>query len=276
MPDTTAVQQGFVELPGVRLFYESAGQGQPIVFLHGGLLDGRMWDAQFTTFAQHYRAIRYDMRCNGRSEAVPIDRPYLPYQDLRDLLRVLELPPATLVGLSGGARFAIDLAIAHPELVRGLVVVSPGLSGYPFADPWTQQRGAALQQALGQGDLAAAVEVFLTMWTDGPYRSPAQVDPAIRERLRQMATHALPLSRIAPKFEEIDPPAVGRLAEIQAPTLVVLGDRDTTDILAIGKLLHEQVSGSELVLLPDVGHILVMERPAQFNALLDRFLRSSL
>jgi 3-oxoadipate enol-lactonase len=275
MPDTTAVKQGFVELPGVRLFYESAGQGEPIVFLHGGLLDGRMWDAQFAFFARHYQAIRYDMRCNGRSEAVPIDAPYIPYQDLRDLLRALDLPPATLVGLSGGARFAIDLAIAHPELVRRLVAVSPGLSGYQFADPWTHQRGAALQEALGREALAEAVEVFLTMWTDGPDRMPDQVDLAVRERLREMATHAFPLSRIAPNFQEIDPPAAGRLAEVQAPMLIVLGDRDTSDILAIGKLLHEQAATSELVVIPDVGHALVMERPDAFNTLLDRFVRSS-
>ena len=101
---------------------------------------------------------------------------------------------------------------------------------------------------------------------------PDQIDPAVRERIRAMVAHSLPLSRLAPDFQELDPPAVGRLAEIQAPTLIVLGDKDTPDILAIGKLLHEQVAGSELAMLRDVGHTLVMEQPAEFNALVDRFL----
>ena len=109
--------------------------------------------------------------------------------------------------------------------------------------------------------------------TDGPYRTPEQVDSAVRERIRKMATHTFPLARLAPNFKELDPPAAGRLAEMHAPTLVVLGDKDTSDIHAIGKLLQEQVARTELVMMPDVGHTLVMEKPVEFNAAVDRFLR---
>ena len=83
---------------------------------------------------------------------------------------------------------------------------------------------------------------------------------------------ALPLSRLAPNFKELEPPAVGRLPEIHAPTLVILGEKDTSDIHAIGKLLHEQVPGSELVMIPDVGHTLVMEKPSEFKTLVEHFL----
>ena len=89
----------------------------------------------------------------------------------------------------------------------------------------------------------------------------------------RMVTHALPLSRLAPNFKELEPPAVGRLSEIHSPTLVVLGEKDTSDIHAIGKLLHEQVAASELVMIPDVGHTLVMEKPSEFNTLVDHFLQ---
>lgn len=78
-----------------------------------------------------------------------------------------------------------------------------------------------------------------------------------------------------PEFRELDPPAIGRLASIQAPTLVVLGEHDTPDIHAIDRLLQEQVAGAELVMLPDVGHTLNMEKPTEFNALLERFLGGS-
>lgn len=105
------------------------------------------------------------------------------------------------------------------------------------------------------------------------YRTPEQVDPIIRERIREMATHALPLSRLAPNVKYLEPPAVDRLVEIHAPTLVVLGMQDTSDLHAIGKLLHEQVAGSELVTIPDVAHTLAMEKPAEFNTLVDHFLR---
>lgn len=110
------------------------------------------------------------------------------------------LQKAVLVGLSGGARFAIDLAIAHPEMVRKLVLVSPGMSGYEFVDAWTGQRAEEMKMAVMQRDLARAVEVFLVMWTDGPSRSPEQVDHAARERIGQMAAHSMELGAHTLKF----------------------------------------------------------------------------
>ncbi len=273
MSDTQGVMHGFVNLPGVRLSYEMAGEGEPVIFLHAGLLDGRMWDKQFAFFAQHYQAIRYDMRYAGKSQTAPSTEPYSPYQDLYLFMRTLQLPRATLVGLSGGARCALDCAIAFPDIVHKLVLVSPGMSGYSFLDEWTQKRNTALRQALAHGDLADAVEVFLTMWTDGPYRTPEQVNPVVRERLRAMATHTLPLTQSAPTVKELEPSAAGRLPEVQAPTLVVLGEQDTPDIHAIGKRVQEQVATSALVMIPDVGHTLVMEQPMAFNAVVDHFLR---
>jgi pimeloyl-ACP methyl ester carboxylesterase len=130
---------------------------------------------------------------------------------------------------------------------------------------WTGQRAEELNMAVMQGDLARAVEVFLVMWTDGPFRSPEQVDHAARERICAMATRSMELGTLALPFRELEPPASGRLAEIQVPTLIVLGDRDTSDIQVIGHLLHQQVAGSELVLMPGVGHALVMEKPAAFH-----------
>ena len=273
MPVQKAIKSGFVDVPGARLYYEIAGEGDPVVLLHGGLLDRRMWDGQFPFFAQRYQTIRYDMRCSGESQSLPSAEPYVPYQDAYHLLQALSLQKAVLVGLSGGARFAIDLAIAHPEMVRKLVLVSPGMSGYEFMDAWTGQRAEELKMAVMQGDLARAVEVFLVMWTDGPSRSPEQVDHAARERIRQMAAHSMELGAHALRFRELEPPASGRLAAIHVPTLIVLGDRDTSDIQVIGKLLHEQVAGSELVLIPGVGHTLVLENPAEFNVLAAQFLR---
>jgi pimeloyl-ACP methyl ester carboxylesterase len=70
----------------------------------------------------------------------------------------------------------------------------------------------------------------------------------------------------------LEPPAVGRLAEVRAPTLIVLGEEDAPDIHAIGRLIHDHVAGSKLVVMPTVGHTLVMERPAEFNTLVEQFL----
>jgi 3-oxoadipate enol-lactonase len=93
-----------------------------------------MWDEQIQFFAQQDRAIRYDMRCAGKSETFPSTEPYNHYQDLYHFLHALTVQRATLVGLSLGARVAIDFSIAYPELVQRLVVVSPSISGYEFVD----------------------------------------------------------------------------------------------------------------------------------------------
>jgi pimeloyl-ACP methyl ester carboxylesterase len=127
--------------------------------------------------------------------------------------------------------------------------------------------------ALGQQDLGGAVEIFLTMWVDGPHRTAADVNSQVREQVREMVTRALRLSRLAPNCIGLDPPAIGRLSEVRAPTLIVLGDKDALDIHAIGELIHEGVPGSRLERICDVGHTLVMEKPAEFNRIVEDFLR---
>jgi 3-oxoadipate enol-lactonase len=270
--DTIPARHGVDDLPGVRIAYDLAGHGTPVIFLHGGLLDRRMWDDQFSVFARHHLAIRYDMRSAGQSETAHSTAPYSHHVDLYHLLQALQFQQVTLVGFSNYA-IALDFAIAYPALVQKLVLVSPGLRGYEFRDPWVSTHLAAMLRALGRLDLAGAVEVFLTMWVDGPNRAPAQVDPVVRERVRGMVAQAFPLSRLAPNVVGLEPPAIGRLAELRAPTLIVLGDQDALDIHAIGKLIHNRVRDSILVMIPEGGHTLVMEKPAEFNTVVDEFLQ---
>lgn len=273
MTTSISVTQGFVDLPGVRLAYDSAGQGDAVVFLHGGLLDRQVWDGQFTVFAQHHHVLRYDLRSAGQSETTPTTEPYTHYADLYGFLQALQIDQVTLVGHSNYG-IALDFALIYPHLVRKLVIVSPGLRGYAFRDPWAGERFAALGQALSQRDLAGAVEVFLTMWVDGPQRQPDEVDHEARERLRLMVTHAFAMSRFAPNSVGIEPPAIGRLAEIQAPTLVILGDKDAPDILEIGQLIYQQINRSKLITMANVGHTLMMEKPDEFNRIVEGFLQS--
>lgn len=273
MSSITQIDHGFVDLPGAKIYYETAGEGEPVVFLHGGLLDGRMWDEQFSLFAQHYQVIRYDVRGAGKSCIVSSNEPYTPYQELANLLGHLRIQQACLVGLSGGARFAIDLALAYPQRVQKLVLVSPGMSGYHFVDAWTLRHEAAFEEALGQGDVTRALEHFLVMWVDGPSRSPEEVNARVRERCHQMASQAISQGSLALEWHELEPPAAGRLGAIHAATLIVLGEKDTSDIHTIGERLHKEIRDAELVKVPDVAHALTMEVPTLFNTLLSQFLR---
>src|SRR5262245_18364702 len=197
MLDNIDIHNGFVDLPGVRLTYDMAGLGGPVVFLHGGLLYRRMWDDQFSCFASKHRAIRDDMRGAGQSEAAPCTEPFTHHEDLFLLLQDLQIRRIPRVGLSNYG-VALDFAIAQPESVHTLVLVSPGLRGYEFRDPWIGTRFAAMIRVLEQKDLNGAVELFLRVCVDGPYRTPAQIDPLTRQRVGEMVKRAFYLSRSTP------------------------------------------------------------------------------
>lgn len=209
------------------------------------------------------------MRCAGQSETAPSAEPFTHHEDLLRFLNTLQIDRLSLIGLSSYA-IALDFTIAYPELVEKLVLVSPGLRGYDFRDPWIGIEFAAMMQALGKHDLSGAVEVFLKMWVDGPYRKPAQVIPLVRERVREMVTRSFGLSRLAPNSRGLEPPAIGRLFEVYVSTLIVL--EDTADIHAIGKLIHEGVAGSRVVTFSDAGHCLPVEKPNEFNLTVEAFL----
>ena len=115
---------------GPQLHYEIAGAGHPLVMLHDGLIDCRVWDDQFPAFAASYTVVRYDRRGYGRSE-----RPWQDYSnvdDLHALLRALEVERAILMGASAGGLVAIDFALAHPGMADALVLIGPAVDRADF------------------------------------------------------------------------------------------------------------------------------------------------
>ena len=107
-------ESGYAEVGGARFYYEVAGQGDPIVFVHAGIADRRMWDAQFDVFARQYRVLRYDRRGFGNTAMVA--GAFSHHRDLHALLEFLEIEAAYLVGCSQGAKTIIDFALEHPQM----------------------------------------------------------------------------------------------------------------------------------------------------------------
>ncbi len=271
-------QTGFAELNGTRLYYEVAGEGHPLVLVHGGLVDRRLWNDQFDVFAQHYKVIRYDIRGFGDSGLVTADtQPYSLRGDLYALLQWLGIEKTYVLGLSMGGGMAIDFTLTYPEMVDALIPVAAGVSGFQSKaedDPVSAARGAAIDEAFAQHDIPRAVEISLQMWTDGPGRSPEEVDSTVRERVRAMTTRNCnrPDDENASFPQKIEPPAITRLNEIHVPTLIIVGDQDIRDISIIADMLESGIAGAKKVIIPGTAHHLNMEKPQEFNQIVLDFL----
>ena len=250
------------------LYYEIAGEGRPLVLIHGGLVNSGLWDDQFEVFARQYRTLRYDVRGYGKSK--PPTAYYANHGDLRDLLDYLGIQQACVLGLSMGGGIAIDFTLAYPDRVAALLPVAARLGGYRGTSN-TALRDE-LNAAYERGDKERAVELSLQMWTDGPARTPDQVDPKVRERIREMTAHTFELPDVDPWLRRLEPPAVDRLHEIHVPTLFVVGDQDVADILKIGDLIIDNVRGAQRAVIPGTAHHLNMEQPAEFNRIVLDFL----
>jgi 3-oxoadipate enol-lactonase len=261
---------GFADIDGARIYYEIAGDGHPLLLLHAGVADSRMWDDQWHPFARRYRAIRYDLPGFGQSR-LP-DGPYAAHEEPAGLLRSLGVGQAHVVGVSWGGRIALDFTLAHPEMVSALVLVCPSVSGQDPAEA-VRRFGAEEEALLERGDLAAATELNVRMWVDGPRRTPDQVEHSVRERVREMQYHAftVPMPEHVEAIE-LEPPAIERLGEIRVPTLVVVGDHDIEEKLAMVDRLAAEIPGARKVVFPGAAHMVTMEQPTDFNRTVLDFL----
>lgn len=266
-------QSGMLDVNGARLYYEMRGEGHPVVLAHAGIADSRMWDDQMEAFARRYTVVRYDHRGFGKSTIPPA--PYSPHEDLRALLHALGIERAHLVGVSMSGAMVVDFALAHPEMVTALVPVCPGLGGYDYEEP--EQEKAAFQQieeAVKAGDFARANDLEVHIWVDGLGRTPEQVNPAVRERVREMNApgFARQAEYAAAKRQELDPPAATRLHEIHAPTLAIIGDQDLLTVQMTVDKLATEIPGARKAVIHGAAHVPNMERPEEFNQLVLDFL----
>jgi pimeloyl-ACP methyl ester carboxylesterase len=257
---------GFAPVNGTRLYYELAGEGEPLVLIHGFTLDRRMWDAQVEPFARQYRVLNYDGRGFGKS-AAPDGTEYDRAEDLKALLDGLGIERAHIVGLSMGGGVAIDFALAYPEMTRSLIAVDSVLSGHHWSEEWDNT-----VKPIWQVGRAGDVEGARRLWLDHALFAPARERPAVKERLDRIVGeysgwHWLYRDKVR------DRNAASQLERIGAPTLSVTGERDLPDFHAVANALEQKVKAKK-VILPRAGHMSPMEDPEAFNRVALEFLAS--
>jgi pimeloyl-ACP methyl ester carboxylesterase len=259
-----------VEVGGARLAGLRSGEGLPVVFLHAGVCDKRMWREQMAMVAEEgWEAIAYDRRGYGETDSA--DEAFSHVDDLEAVLKALDIHAAVFVGCSMGGGLAVDFALRHPGRVIGLVLIGTSVTGSPWsATEAESQIEAAEEDAFDRGDLDMLNRVQAHEWLDGPRAQSGRVSGAPRDLFMDM--NAIALAKPALTLEERPPSAWRRVGEVGAPTLLLVGDEDFTALIDRHEYLSEEMPNAFAAVLEGVAHIPSIERPELVNAMLLEFL----
>ena len=263
---------GTVPVQDGKLYYEVKGKGHPLILIHAGFLDRRMWDEQFELFSNSYNVVRYDVRGFGRSTKA--ETKFSDFEDLHALLQHLKLDKVYIIGVSNGGRIAIDFTTSYQNQVDGLVLVGAGVSGRKTSDPiedqvWKEfdKQMARQEDLIKQGKLKEAAEMDVNAWA-------AAQNPESRKKIMTIALENAHVQLDNPWKHQVspDPASYKRLPEITVPTLVMIGDRDVKGMQLIANDLHSKIPGSKKVVVNGADHIVNMSRPEEFNRIVLEFL----
>jgi 3-oxoadipate enol-lactonase len=242
------------------LYHRIDGSGPPVVLLHAGVVDSRIWRDVVPLLAPRHTVVTYDQRGYGRSPAIA--GPYSNLDDLRELLDELGLARVALVGLSRGGRIALDFALEHPEHVRALVLVASGLRGHPLRIEGTPEQEARWEAAEVRGDPRELAELDLEVW------APLGADDDLRA---MFVENAVTSNADDP---ELSPERVAaeRLSELRAPTLVVTADRDVPALNEVGERLAREIPSARHTLIHGADHMVPWRKPEELARIVAAFL----
>src|SRR5215472_12799 len=261
----SAPPQGtFLEVDGAKLYYEECGSGPHVVVLvHDGVLHSAAWDDVWPDFCKHFHTIRYDRRGYGRSPVAA--HGYYAADDLAAVLGHLKINRLAIVGSSHGGEISINFTLDHPERVEQLVLVGAVVGGMPYTKHFLE-RGDVLGKPLEKGDIkgaiaAAANDKYLT----------APGSDAAKKRMADILS-ANPQDLTHPELELRVRPALPRLGEIHIPTLLLVGDADIPDVHAHAGAIEVGIPNARRVVISNVGHLMYLEKPAEFSQIVIDFL----
>lgn len=276
--NTVFLNSGYAELNETKLYYELAGQGDPIVFIHGSFGDNRHWDFQFTDLAEKFMVLRYDVRGFGKSDVPHPDESYSDLKDLKSLLEFHNINKAHFCGLSRGSAVVVSFALEYPEMCLSLIPIGPWAGGYGFGD-YTSIHADSLDAAFPK-----AIELANT---DGPRATTDYLwkgDNALARSVKKQRTLDSLLEMgydysywdflNSSKKESLNPPAMSRLHEIKCPTLIITADYDLESCKEIATIMENEIRGSVKITIKDAGHIMNMDQSEVFNTTITEFIQN--
>ena len=269
-PSRNGPTMPFATLNGVRIHYEVAGSGHPVVFLHGHCLDSRMWQGQVAAIAGSYTVVTCDLRGHGLSDAPATGYSRAHYvEELYQLVLHLGLTKPSLAGHSMGGGIALEFALSHPERISTLVLVDTGLEGLSylknFSEVVSNQKALLRKEGVSQKFLRVAL---ISPLFDGVRSQPEKLALA-----RSMISTWSGASWLDDAAYPTQPrPHIDRLGELRVPTLVAVGERDSESFREIAAVLAEEILVVRKAIVPQAGHLAPLENPEAFNDILLDFL----
>lgn len=263
------MNEGCIDVIGGVLFYESYGEGEPIVFIHGNFNDHQIWEEQMRAFSANHYVISYDLRGYGQSDTPRIS--FSNVEDLKLLIDVLGLAKVNLVGSSMGGSVAIDFTLAYPERVTRLILAAPSISGrnYPVSMLW---QGIKQHFQVRVNGRERAIETFITnpFWQ---YYFPASKKEQAWQKTVANVRKPVNFCRFSPGLSRVSNPyAINRLEELYQPVLILIGELDHPFNRETANILQTQVNKSTIIVMQDCGHLPFIEEPEIFNFNLAEFL----
>ena len=256
----------FVSSGHARIAYEIAGtgaDGTDVLLIHAGVNDRRSWRHVVARLGPRHRCVAYDMRGYGETEYAPQDG-WSPVDDAVAVLDAAGVERAVVVACSMGGRCAVDLALAHPGRVAGLLLIGTAIRGAPhpeLTEGPTAELDRRIEAAEAAGDVDEVGRLEAWMWLDGPSAPEGRVTGEARDLFLEMNHKAL---RAPDPGEQAElPDAWPRLGELAVPTLLLVGRLDAEDIVVIDQRAASLVPGGRLVWLDGVAHVPHLEGDAR-------------
>jgi 3-oxoadipate enol-lactonase len=256
---------GHLEVRDGRIYYEECGSGANVVLLHDSLLHSVTWDAVWEPLCRKYHVARYDRRGYGKSD-VPKSE-FSPTEDLNSLLAHLQMPRAVVVGNSSGAALAIDFALAHPEMVEGLLLIGPVVDGMEVSDAFKERQNKNNAPSV-QGDVRAAAE----NWSRDAYIIGERHDAARKKLYDTLVDYPQNLKYTGEFQTRNSAPSNSRLGEIHAPTIVLVGEFDISDVHAHAGAIEDGIAGAQRDIIINSGDLVQLEQPDILIEKLSRFV----
>lgn len=264
------IEVDHIEVGDHSIAYRQSGEGPPLVMLHGFLCDSRCWESQLIDLSDRFRVVAWDAPGAGASSDPPD-----PFSTgdwahcLAEFLDSLGIDKSFIVGLSWGGILAQEFYRLYPGRVLGLVLADTyaGWKGSLPEPIWRERLASCLLDA--SGPAAELVRKFLPgLFTDAAPQELRDELSIIVSQFHPIGFRLMSVSSAAIDTRDL-------LPTISVPTLILWGDDDRRSPMSVAQQLYEAVPGSELVIIPDAGHMSNIEQPRAFNAHVRHFCVSN-